>query len=174
MLWGNRTQISGSGHHYFPTGPAGLLNHLDGKGVSSVNTLHWKVNDETLIQIGRKCFDTLIDLNIHSPNITNVSPLSSLSKLRRLAITAPCGLSPGCLSSLVPNHSIPSTLIELNLEKCGASLNDFAMSVITKYHGQSITKLNISHTHCGDIGAKAIGQFCHQLLDIDISNSKII
>ena len=102
MLWGNRTQVSGSGHHPLPTGPAGLLNHLDGRGEKYLDTTQWSVNDDTLILIGLKCATSLIELTIHAPTITDVSPLASLVNVRRFTLTNPKGLQPGSLSALVP------------------------------------------------------------------------
>jgi hypothetical protein len=191
LLWGNLTKISGSGHHPFPLGPAGLCNTLDGTGNRYIDCQHWSVYDDTLLAISNKCKTTLIELIIHTPHITDVSPLSALEELRRLTLINPePGLLPtGSLAGLSPSFSLyynynininnnhPSSFIsnmeELNLSGCGSALNDQAMAAIVEFHGQHLRTLNISKTDVGDNGALSIGKECSELLSFNGSYTKI-
>ena len=182
MLWGNRTKLGGSGHHNLPCSPGGLLSDLEGTGVSFVDCSNWNVNDNVIRSIGKECRSTLIELIITAPTITDVSPLSTLRKLRRLTLinADPDLLPPGSLAALSPLHSLSSScttfnsqLAELNLSGCGSALNDEAMITIVQFHGARLQILNIARTRCGDLGAMHIGSYCHELLRVDLSHTLI-
>lgn len=132
------------------------------RDMTSLNLCHCRqLTDEALRRIAFLCGSKLVELNMSGSKVSNLSPLSTSTSLRKLVMNN-TRVRDAALQSFLPSAAFLG-LFELSLARC--NLSDEVFSGLSQ--NIQLRTLNISDNHVGDATLAKLSQYAPHLSDFD-------